>query len=111
MDLFCRARSVFTPTPRFHRAPIADSWCVPRNLPTVFNSIAALRALNGFVQHTLGFLGISPASDSDPFVRLEILVVSEEVLDLLHHDVRQVLVARDLDFRTVYELHAAAAGP
>src|SRR5260370_6251472 len=35
-------------------------------------------------------LGIAPADDPDPFFGLEILVVSEEMLDLLERDRRQI---------------------
>src|ERR1700722_15024365 len=37
----------------------------------------------------------APANDLDPFARLEVLVVGEEMLDLLQRYLRQIDVARD----------------
>src|SRR5436305_15141078 len=46
-------------------------------------------------QHALRFLGVAPAPDAHPFLGLQVFIVGEEMLDLLHHDVGQILAPGD----------------
>ena len=53
-------------------------------------SAGGLLACNGLADQALCIIGIEPVADADPFARLQILVVFEEMLDLLQGDIRQV---------------------
>src|SRR4051794_38620232 len=50
-----------------------------------------LRARNRFDDDPARIGCIAPMADADPFVRFEVLIVGEEMLDLLKHDRWQVL--------------------
>src|SRR5438067_7912971 len=46
-------------------------------------------------EYALRFVGIAPAPDAHPFLGLQVFVVGEEMLDLLHHDAGQILAPGD----------------
>src|SRR5688572_13494041 len=64
--------------------------------PTILGFPAALQlrllALDAFQDQLMRVGGVAPAHHLDPFVRLQILVVLEEVLDLLQRDLGQIAV-------------------
>src|SRR4051812_4269616 len=49
-----------------------------------------------FLDHPVRVLPAAPAADADPFFRLEVLIMGEEMLDLLAHDRRQIVGFLDL---------------
>src|SRR6266550_3771771 len=57
---------------------------------------ARLAPLDRFHEHAFRLFGIAPVPDADPLLRLQILVMGKEVLDLLAHDLGQVLGSLDL---------------
>src|SRR6478672_3678117 len=50
-----------------------------------------LRTFDCFEQDPAGVGSVAPLADADPLVGLEVLIVSEKMLDLLEHDRGQVL--------------------
>src|SRR3954453_13811177 len=55
-----------------------------------------LHAVDRLQQHALRLGGVAPASDPHPLVRLQVLVMGEEVLDLLPDYLGQVLGPADV---------------
>src|SRR3546814_13685798 len=51
---------------------------------------------SAFEDDFLRFVDVAPAAELDPFAGFEILVVGEEMLDLLQHDLGHVPVGLDL---------------
>src|SRR5918993_1463955 len=74
-----------------------DALALRGRLPLVL-----LEPVEGLADQALGFSGAGPLVDLDPLVRLEVLVVLEEVLDLLARELRDV--ADVLDVRPAWVL-------
>src|SRR5215213_399326 len=82
--------------------PSFGGHCNKTALESRLTSASAVRcdgrfgALDRLDQHAPGLLGIAPAADAHPFLRLEVLIMGEEMLDLLENDGRQVLPFPDI---------------
>ena len=55
-----------------------------------------LRPFDAFHDDALGVLFVAPAVELRPFPGLEVFVMREEMLDLLEHNRRHVLVGHDI---------------
>ena len=55
-----------------------------------------LRALDAFDDDALGLVDIAPAIEFCPFAGLKVFIMGEEMLDLLQHDGRHILIGHDI---------------